>query len=112
MPDSSHNAIDASLHVGDVELTPKPTVAAKVIRISERAEAAKAPATIGVHCKLQRTSPTDSRGRPSAVPRVSKVMGSLLSPAEARRSRQRYDNQPHQIDYPIHIALSSRSLDA
>ena len=39
MPDSSHNAIEALRHVGDVELTPRPTATANVIRIEEMAQA-------------------------------------------------------------------------
>jgi hypothetical protein len=106
MPDSNHNAIEASLQVGDAELTPKPKVAAKVIKISERAEAARAPAMIGVHCKLQRAFSVGSRDRPSPITGASMVIGSLLSQAEEGQYRQHYDNQTYEIDYAIHIALS------
>src|SRR4051794_3953069 len=106
MPDSNHNAIEASLHVGEAELTPKPKVAAKVIKINDRAEAARAPAMIGVHCKLQRPVSPEARERPSPVTGASKVIGSLLSQTEEGQYRQNNDNQTYEIDCAIHIALS------
>jgi hypothetical protein len=52
MPDRSHNATDASLQVGDVELTPMSTVAAKVTKIaaSTRKLRKHTPETAG--CRL------------------------------------------------------------
>ena len=56
MPDSNHKATEASRHVGAAELTPRPTVAAKVTRIEDTAVAVRAPAIIGVHCNVQGSS--------------------------------------------------------
>jgi hypothetical protein len=56
MPDNSHKAIEASRQVGAAELTPRPTVAAKVTRIEDTAVAVSAPAMIGVHRSVQGSS--------------------------------------------------------
>jgi hypothetical protein len=54
--------MDASRHVGDVELTPNPTVAANVINMEDIAAAPKAPAIIGVHCKDHPLAPSLTTG--------------------------------------------------
>jgi hypothetical protein len=56
MPDAIQRAIEASRHVGAVELTPKPIAAPKVTNIEDTAAATKAPATIGVHCRVHNLS--------------------------------------------------------
>jgi hypothetical protein len=45
--------MEASRHVGDVELTPNPTVAPNVIRMDDMAADANPPAMIGDHCSDQ-----------------------------------------------------------
>ena len=56
MPESSASAKDASRHVGDAELTPRPIAVPNVIKIEDTAEAVSAPNTIGDHCSFQPSS--------------------------------------------------------
>src|ERR1700761_7196039 len=59
MPDKIHKATEVSRQVGELELTPSPTVTAKEIRIDDMAAAAKPPAMMAVHCSDQPSSPVD-----------------------------------------------------
>src|SRR3954464_14794147 len=98
-PDSSHNATDASRHVGAVELTPSPTAAAKVTRIRESAVAASAPAITGVHCRYF--------GSASSGPAMSDsaIMIRPLSQAEKRQHSQNDHDQTDEIDQTVHCTF-------
>src|SRR5689334_3328233 len=108
MPESNASAMDASLHVGAAELTPRPTVAPKVIRIEETAQATKAPATTGVHCNVQPLSAALSSGRSAAsvfMSAASMLMAVVLAKAEEREDEHDDHDQAHQINQPVHGVL-------
>src|SRR3569833_1074147 len=107
MPESRNNATEASRHVGAAELTPSPTVAAKLIRMDDTAVAVRAPATIGVHCRVQ------ASGRPVLAAGVLPTGGvSILicaSPqAEERENRHDDHDQAAQVDNSVHVVLLER----
>jgi len=71
MPDKIHNAAEASRHVGEADVTPRPTLAPNVTRMKDIAVAANAPSRIGDHCRWRgprsaryaSTSARDAGGR-------------------------------------------------
>src|SRR6516164_6779935 len=97
MPESSHKATDASLQVGAVELTPRPTVAANVTNMEDTAHAMRAPATIGVHCRLRgsRVPPTSDA---VSISRASRAIGDRLAkPKEGENEHDDHD-QADQVN--------------
>src|ERR1700742_1180794 len=90
MPDNSHKAHEASRHVGAAELTPRPTVAANVIRINDSAVAVKAPTTIGVHCKFQAAFKGASRlATATGVTPIGAASMLIASPPQCRPKNDR-----------------------
>src|SRR6478672_3046251 len=97
MPDSIHNAAEASRHVGEVELTPSPTAAANVTRTRESAVAPSAPAITGVHCRYRGSASAAS----GSITAFSKVICGDLTGARrmtAPPTRQRPD-QPDKSNH-------------
>jgi hypothetical protein len=91
MPDNSQSAIEASRHVGDVELTPSPTVAPNVIKMDDMAAAARPPAMIGDHCSDQ--GPSVRAGVDVSI--GDSIVMAVLSQAEERKDGHNDDDKPN-----------------
>src|SRR3954469_4645849 len=109
-PDSKASAADASRHVGEAELTPRPTATPKLTRMNDIAPAAKAPATTELPWMLRRslaaTTPPSIR---SSRTRVSIAIAALSAQAEERQDRHDHDDQADEIDQSVHGPSSSIS---
>src|SRR5690242_18877479 len=104
MPESSQSATDASLQVGAVELTPRPTVAANVIMIEATAHATTAPATIGVHCSVHESS-TGRSAASASISTVSILIAAVLAKAEERQNGHDDHDQADKINQAVHGVL-------
>src|SRR3569832_901779 len=105
MPESSHNATEASRQVGAAELTPSPTVAAKVRRIDETAAAVRAPASIGVHCNVQASGARVLTAGVTSTGGASMLLGGASPQAEERKNGHDDDDQADQVNQSVHIVL-------
>src|SRR5215472_7110126 len=96
MPESTHNATEASRHVGAVELTPRPTLVANVIMIENTAHVVNAPATIGVHCSVHALAGLSANASTSSV---SMLIARVLTKAKQRENGHDDYDQANEI-YP------------
>src|SRR3954465_3833905 len=105
-PDRIHSATEAPRHVGAVELTPRPTAIAKLIRIEETAVAMMAPAMTGVHCRLQLSEVPRAMGDVTTGA-VSVLMMFVSAQAEERQDGHDDHDQADEINQSVHGVLLS-----
>src|SRR3954447_1348364 len=108
-PDSKASAADASRHVGEAELTPRPTATPKPTRMNDIAPAAKAPAMTELHWMVRRSSAATPPSMMSSRMRVSIVITALSTQAEERQDRHDHDDQADEINQSVHGPSSSMS---
>src|SRR6476469_1776915 len=110
MPERIARAAEASRHVGDVELTPRPTALPNIKRIKESAAAAIAPATTGVHCRNQSCS---SKGIISSSSGLATSIVMLMALPQAKEGKYRHDHndQANQVNQSVHESLLRHRLD-
>src|SRR3569833_276140 len=102
MPESSHSAKEASRHVGAVEATPRPRAVANESMISESADAASAPATMGVHCRPHGSSLSAGRMVDSLAATGVSIVMAALPQAEQGKDEHDDDDQADKVDDPVH----------
>src|SRR5262245_5192115 len=96
-PDSRASAADASSHVGEAELTPRPMATPKLTRMNDIAPAANAPAMTELHWMLHRSSAvTTPPSNTSSCTNVSIAIADLSAQAEERQDRHDHDDQADQ----------------